>query len=87
MNDVVVLTPEQLRELVREAVRDELASAKPSTSAYLTASDVAKILGCHPKTVCIWTRTRGLPAIRRGRDLRFKRDDVTAWMESHHDGR
>ena len=40
-------------------------------NARLTTKEVAQLLRCHPKTVERWTRKRGLPCKRSGRNLVF----------------
>ena len=81
MATVLVLTPEEVRELVRVAVREELESRAAPARDVLTAEDVAALLSVHVKTVAKLVVRDGLPARRLGREYRFSRPDVIAWLE------
>lgn len=48
----------------------------------LTVREVAELLRCSPATVWRLHRTQGLPGIRPASDLRFRQEDVEAWIES-----
>jgi len=53
------------------------------TSALLDQNQVAEIIGCHPETVTRASRVGKLPAYYLGhRMVRYKREDVDAWLES-----
>ena len=53
----------------------------------LTSKEVAPLLGVsHPKTVEKWVRTKGLPCVRVGRNLRFRRGDVLRWRAQRGEG-
>lgn len=70
---------------------DELArfSKMASDDDLLTSKEVAPLVGVtHHKTVEVWARPRGkkggrgLPCVRLGRNLRFRRGDVRAWWRA-----
>lgn len=46
----------------------------------MTAAEVAELLMVTPTTVCEWARSGMLPALRRGRVIRFRRWEVEAWI-------
>ncbi len=48
---------------------------------YLTINDVSAYLGIKPKT--LYARAKEIPHYKVGRLIRFKREDVGAWMEKH----
>jgi excisionase family DNA binding protein len=50
------------------------------TGRLLTAREVADLLGVKPETVLRWTRRGELPAFRLGRAIRFREDDLEAWL-------
>jgi excisionase family DNA binding protein len=53
----------------------------------LTSKEVAPLLGVsHPKTVEKWVKTKKLPCVRMGRNLRFRRGDVLRWLAQRGDG-
>jgi excisionase family DNA binding protein len=50
-------------------------------SGYLTIDDLSVYLGIKPKT--LYARVGEIPHYKVGRLIRFKREDVDAWMERH----
>lgn len=73
----------RLGELSKELAR---LSKVASDDDRLTSKEVAPLVGVtHHKTVEVWARPRGkkggrgLPCLRNGRNLRFRRGDVLAW--------
>ena len=81
MATVLVLTPEEVRDLVRKAVREELDARGDLNRDVLTAEEVAALLSVHPKTVTKLVTREGMPAHRLGREYRFSRSEITAWLE------
>jgi excisionase family DNA binding protein len=55
---------------------------------YITANDVAELLGLTPRTILQWRKTRGLPGFKLGVDgpVRFRESEVLAWVESQREG-
>jgi excisionase family DNA binding protein len=54
----------------------------------LTAQEVAAFLGVPMQTLYQWRVRGGAPrAVKVGRHLRFRREDVDAWVERHSDER
>lgn len=77
---MVLITAAELDQLVRKAVRDELAQGS-TTPDYLTTEQVAELLGCVRESVSTYCTRDGLPCVRIGRIRRFRREDVLAWLE------
>lgn len=80
---VILLTAEQLRALVREAVREEMRAAAANDAApeYLTRRQLAELLGCTTASIRNWER-EGLPVVYAGAGSpRYARAAVTAWLE------
>jgi excisionase family DNA binding protein len=48
---------------------------------YLTIGQAALYLGAHVNTLREWIRTKRLPYYKPGKELRFKRAELDAWME------
>jgi excisionase family DNA binding protein len=69
-----------VRDLVRAAVREELASQRNPDSDVLTAEQVAGLLAVHVKTVAKLVARDALPAHRLGREYRFNRAEVLEWL-------
>jgi excisionase family DNA binding protein len=79
---MMLLSEKDLRRIVGEAVRAELANANHQpTSEYLTAEQVGEMLGVHSRSVAKYVQREGLPAVRAGAHYRFRREAVIAWLE------
>lgn len=77
MSAVIVLSPEQIEEVVRRAVRAELRQAVPEV---LSTEQAAQLVGVERDTICGWTK-QGLPTVgRAGRQHWIRRADLEAWM-------
>ena len=84
MTAVVVVTPDELRELVRKAVRDELdASGSPATTttALVTKQALAAQLGISVAGVDRLVRDGRIPFVRVGDVRRFDPVAVRAALE------
>lgn len=82
--NVVVLSPEQLSEVIGKAVREALAQL-PQAGAreVLSLQEAADFLGRHPKVVTKLVRESGLPAhYISDREPRFLRSELVAWLQS-----
>ena len=49
---------------------------------FLTAATVAKFLGIAPRTVCLWAACKDIPAIKIGRQWRFRESEVLEWLRN-----
>jgi excisionase family DNA binding protein len=91
---VIVVSPAELAELVRAAVREALdehgvtaANVAPPPAEWLDAKGAAKLLGVHVRTVGNLAapgpngELPKLPSSRVGRLLRFRRTAVLAFLE------
>lgn len=84
---VAVLSPDELKSLIREAVAEALKangsgqSVNPGSKEWLKAEDLAKLYGL-PKT---WFEERGragdIARTKPGRYVLFKRRDVEEYLE------
>lgn len=53
------------------------------TERLLTAAEVADLLGVSPGTILDWHEAeKGPPAFKIGRAVRFRREEVEAWLET-----
>jgi excisionase family DNA binding protein len=50
---------------------------------FLTISEVSNYLSIKPSTLYAWVKTGEIPYYRLGKMVRFKKEDIDAWMESH----
>jgi excisionase family DNA binding protein len=53
----------------------------------LTTAAVAKWLGIAPRTVCLWAECKEIPAIKIGRQWRFREAEVGEWLRNPHPAR
>ena len=81
MDAVLVMSPDDIREIVRSVMREELANHQNPAREVLTAEHVAEMLEVHVRTVAKLVIRDGLPARRLGREYRFNRAEVLAWLE------
>ena len=58
------------------------------TNYLLTPDDAAKMLGVEPGTLAVWrcTRRYPLPWVKVGRCVRYRPEDVAAFIEVNTDG-
>jgi len=78
---LVAVSPEELAELVKGAVRDALQQTPPKPAkAYLDAAEVATHFGVSRTTVHEWTRNEDCPHVMRGKVLRYELAAVDAWF-------
>ena len=87
---VVTFTPEQLEELVRKAVRAELAGKAPANdppAAWLNSSQTSKLTGLSMRTLQNYVNGGKIPHYRQGSEpARFRRDELDAWIASRKRG-
>lgn len=56
---------------------------KPSDQMLLTVPEVADLLRLKPKGIYSMVAARKIPFIRVSNRVRFRRDDVVAWLEQN----
>jgi excisionase family DNA binding protein len=56
------------------------------TERLLTAAEVADLVGVSPDTVIDWHEARKIPSFKVGRAVRFRRDEIDAWLETKRTG-
>ena len=52
-----------------------------SDCLFFNTAEVARLLRISVRTVCVWAECSELPAFKVGRQWRFRRDDISAWLE------
>lgn len=87
MSTVIVTTPEELARLIRAAVdqaieereRARAARPTPATTDWIKADEAATILGVTQR----WLRKMpGVPVHGSGRQRRYKRSELEAYLEA-----
>jgi excisionase family DNA binding protein len=58
-----------------------MGSAEGRDRPFLTSHEIADWLGVTPRTVCLWAECSEMPAVRFGRQWRFRRAEVERWIE------
>ena len=48
----------------------------------LTTAAVAKWLGVATRTVCLWAEFKEIPAVKIGRQWRFREGELQEWLDS-----
>lgn len=82
---LVLLTPEQLRKLMLEAVADALAEVSPGSappSEVMTRAEAAAFLRCSLATLDRLCREEALPFHRLGDCRRFTRAELLEWLQA-----
>lgn len=78
---MIVVSPAELAQLVRDAVREALDGQRLDAGGdWLDAAGAAELLRVHVRTIGNLAKRRDLPSSRVGRLLRFKRSDVLAYL-------
>jgi excisionase family DNA binding protein len=84
---LVAISPEELTELVRKAIRDELSESPPKPRKnYVDAKEIAEHFGVSRATVHAWIHEESCPHILKGRVLRFELAAVEAWFRGREPG-
>lgn len=78
----VVCNTEELDELVRTAVREEIARMQPPPAEVLTTRQAAELLHVHPKTLLARAKRGEVPMHRAGREPRFMRDELLEYVRT-----
>jgi excisionase family DNA binding protein len=54
----------------------------PCSEPLLTTAAVAKWLGISTRAVCLWAECQEIPAIKVGRQWRFRQDEMLQWLQN-----
>jgi excisionase family DNA binding protein len=60
-----------------------LPPKRPADEGFLTTEEVLDYLQVNLRTVYRLIKTKSIPAVRVGRQWRFKKHDIDAWLEGH----
>ncbi|MCW3040807.1 MAG: Helix-turn-helix domain [Solirubrobacterales bacterium] len=72
---------------VRRPDGDARPARNLTAADIMTATEVAELLTVATTTVYEWARSGALPAMRRGRVIRFRRWEVEEWIAADQDPR
>ena len=74
--------PTELRELIRDIVRDEIAKGDAQmASEVMSVKEAATFLGLHRSTVSDYANRGHIPHRRIGQRLLFSRQVLMAWLD------
>ena len=48
---------------------------------FLSTATVARWLGISTRTVCLWAECGQLPALKMGRQWRFREEEIRRWLD------
>lgn len=86
MSDVVVISPDKLAAIVRQAVLDALGTLPGDATGgrqYLTEAQAAEYLGQKPNTLRNWrAQKRGPAYIKGAKSVLYARADLDAWLDA-----
>ena len=80
-NEIIVVSPKELQNVVENAVKDQLDKIKKGEygeplSEYLTIAELSKLLNINRATIYTWTRKGILQSYGIGRRVYFKRIEI-----------
>jgi len=84
MNRIIVTTPDELRDLVTEIIRNE-HNKQPEpiiSDQLLTRKEAAALLGITLPTLWDWTRKGTLPGYRISKRVYYKRPEIDAALQT-----
>ncbi len=85
MSNVILITTEQLKFIIKDSVREALNEQNPpqlaEVSELMNAADAAKFVGIAKQTLYGYTSKRLIPFIKRGaKTILFRRADLQSWL-------
>lgn len=85
MNEIVVLTPQKLHEIVAGAVADGVRSAMKDMAKgapnEMTDAQAAEYLAVSPQTLRCWRSEKKGPTYHKnGRSVRYSKKDLDTWL-------
>jgi excisionase family DNA binding protein len=80
---VIVISPEQLKHIVREAFREDRQRQAPDAlPEVLTREQAGELLQLHPQVVVRYVHEKGLPGAKIGSEWRFRRTALLEWLDN-----
>ena len=86
MTKIVLTTSDELQELIRLTVRQELNGQLAPTSSdkeFLSIDEASEFLNLPKATLYQFTSQRKIPFIKSGKRLCFARKELVEWQISH----
>lgn len=88
MDELIIITPEKFRQLLRDAVQEGVSRAlkqqAANTSAYMDEEEAGNYLGISPITLRTWRVSKKGPKYHKlGRLVRYAKSDLDEWMKTY----
>ena len=82
-NGIVIVSPNELQELIRTAIREEISAAAEhkKDKALLNAKQLCDFLGIHISTLNTWKAEGKIPFKRLGKRIFFNREEVLSSLK------
>lgn len=86
MNKIVLLSPDELQDIIKNAVADALSQARPFSPEfpkYMNEKQAGEYLGISPNTLRIWRGEKKGPIYHKiDKSVRYSREELDVWMKS-----
>lgn len=87
MNEIIVTTPDNLRQLLKDAVQDGVSSALRQIAQniphYMNDTQAAEYLGISPVTLRSWRMEKKGPKYHKfDKAVRYAKTDLDDWMKT-----
>lgn len=80
LDGLVIMRASEVQSMVKDAVVEALAQSRPE-AAWLSTDQLAAEWGVSKGNITKLARSGSLPSRRIGKQYRFRRDEVEAWLE------
>lgn len=90
MDAVIVTQKNDLKKLIAEAIRDEIATSLPelvkeaTKKPYLTKEELMELTGWSSRTIQHLRDTNQIPYSKHGRKILYPRKGILEFLEAHH---
>lgn len=81
MDEVVVIGREELKRLIREALRESQAANAEVSEYFRNTKEIANFLGVSPRSIPSMVARDGLPATVVQGKYRARREDIQRWYD------
>ena len=87
--NIILTTPEELKEMVNRAVKEALRDVLPkvirqaSKKEWLNTDDVMEYLQCSRRHIQYLRDSEQLPYSQNGRTIRYHIDDIDTFLKTH----
>jgi excisionase family DNA binding protein len=86
MTKIIVMSPEELEELMKSTVRTVLTEFKPGSQSrpedrlFMNCDEASNYLGISKPTLYGWVHDRKIPSMKVGKRLAFEKSIIDEWI-------